>query len=140
MFFSFNLDFNKVEEISQFLSDLDKLQGSNPMGNSLGGGGLIPTADANTQIYKYKKCTLERLPDKKKPDQQLNEQDLAMAKMMFGTASYKTIYHFPGKVKKVSNDKARIGEDRKSVILEVPMSEVLEGKAEFANTIKFKKR
>ena len=94
--------------------------------------------------YEWSPKTFERLPislenllDEAGEE---NEQAIEMAKMMLGDASYKMIYHMPGKVKKISNDQAELSEDKKTVTLSVPLIELMEGEANLGNKIKFKKK
>ncbi|MEZ4851841.1 MAG: hypothetical protein R3B93_25160 [Bacteroidia bacterium] len=67
-------------------------------------------------------------------------QAMEMAKMFMGSASFKSIYHFPGKVKKVENDDARISADKKTTTLEVKLLDIMEGNASLGNKIYYKKK
>ena len=138
MLFSFNFDFNKVSEINDFLEDMDKMQGGNDkMGALSGGSGLLPSVNGAQKIFAHKKCLFNRYPAPKNDDS-VSEEDMAMAKMMFQGATYKTIYHFPGKVKKVSNKNAVI--DGKTVTLETSLADIMDKKADLDMEVKFKKR
>ena len=73
-----------------------------------------------------------------KVDNNLNDDELGMAKMFFSAASYKTVYHFPGKVKKATMSGAEI--DGKTVTINNSFLDLMEGKAKMEGEIKFKKR
>lgn len=68
------------------------------------------------------------------------EQTMAMMRMMMGEASFTSKYSFPGKVKKVENELAEVQEDKKTVLLVVPLLDYMDGKASLSNNIRFKKR
>ena len=46
------------------------------------------------------------------------KDSLGKSAMMFGGSKYKLNYHFPKKIKSVSNESALFSDDRKSVIIE----------------------
>lgn len=51
---------------------------------------------------------------------------LGQMAMMFGSSTYKLNYHFPKRIKKVSNDKALFSDDKKSVTIEYGFMEYIE--------------
>lgn len=71
-------------------------------------------------------------------DKDTEELSPEMIDAMLGNASYVSIYHFPRSVKKVSNKKAEISEDKKTVVLNIPLTELITGETQVANTIKLK--
>lgn len=138
MFFDFQLAFKSVEEIDFMLSNLDKLgdaTGDNP---ASGLTELLPGM-SEKGIFKWSKKQLTRMPSESDPSALGMESDeLEMAKMMMSSAKYTTIYHFPGKVKKVSNKNSVISGNSKTVTTEVSFLDMLEGDADIDNEIKFK--
>ncbi len=140
MIMSFNLDFKKVNEINHFLEDLDKMQaGSDQLGGAMSGSsGLLPSTKGVQKLFGAGKRLFTRYPTPKDDAAALKEEDMAMARMMLSGANYKTIYHFPGKVKKVSNKDAVV--NGKTVSLEIPMTALMDGKADLSMEIKYKKR
>lgn len=133
----FILKFDKISEISDFLNNIDKLQSSsdNPLGGGAGGG-LLPTGGGAMKIFQMAGKTLTRLPAKQA--EKIDDEELGMMKMMLADATYKTIYHLPGKVKKTTMKNAVI--DGKTITIEYPAIEAMEGKAELQGLIKFKKK
>ncbi len=135
---TFTIDFDKLAEVEEFLNNLDKLQGAsdNPMAG--GGGGLLPSGNGKLKLFDLTKRTLTRLPGAKADQPELGEEELGMMKMMMADASYKTIYHLPGKVKAATMENAVV--DGKTVTIEYSMMDALESKAKMEGLIKFKKR
>ncbi len=68
----------------------------------------------------------------------MSEDDLSMVEMLYDGGVYKTIYHFPGNVKKTTIPNAQV--DGKTLKLEVPVLDVIKCEAQLSGTIKFKKR
>jgi len=141
MIIKFAIDFDKVKEIDYFLEDLDKLQGDNQLTGGLGaaggGGGFFPSASSAKNLFKLAKRKFTRLPAEQ-PEETMNEEDMQMAKMFFADAKYKAIYHFPGKIKKTTMKNAMI--DGKTLTMESPLIDIMEGKAALEGDICFKKR
>ncbi len=156
---NFNLNFKNMDDIEYFYNNMDKImailddgeeEGEDMLGG-MGGGGLDGLfsgmgsggSDATQRPYDYKKCTLTRhdtsQEDAESMEEELDEEELQMMKMMFGNANYTTIYHLPGKVKKMTNADAQLSDDKKTVTLEGSLIDYMEGKLKLDNTIKFGK-
>lgn len=141
MFFKFMLDFEEVSDINYFLANFDKLQDSNTGGQGMplsspGGGGLLPGAIEGFDLFDYTKKTLVRnAPPAKASD--IPEDEMGMMKMFFSDATYRTIYHLPGKVKKWDITDATL--DGKTLTAEYDLINIMEGKAKMEGKIQFKK-
>ena len=98
----------------------------------LGATGLLPSGG---KLFELSKKKLTRLP-LPKAEGMLKGEEMDMAKMFFSSGSYSMIYHLPGKVKKSTIPGAEI--DGKTVTVEVPMSELIDGKAVMDGMIKYK--
>lgn len=145
MILKFAINFDDMKEIDYFLEDLDKLQGDNSLtsglagsggGSGAGGGGLLPTHSAKG-MFKLAKRKFTRMATDQSTAA-MSEEELQMAKMFFADASYKTIYHFPGKIKKTSMKNANI--DGKTLTMVTPLIDILEGKAALEGDVCFKRR
>lgn len=106
-------------------------------------GSMSPGVDLNAASSNFvlDKNVFERVNppiDDIMDDDEVSE-NLEMAKMLLSGATYKSVYHFPGKVKKVENEDANLSSDKKTVTLEVGLIDVLEAKALMGNKIKFKR-
>ncbi|MEZ4773985.1 MAG: hypothetical protein R3D00_12440 [Bacteroidia bacterium] len=106
-------------------------------------GNVTPGMDFNsgtTDNFTWSKGTFERAnpPLGDLMEDEEFASNFEMAKMFMTGASYKTIYHMPGKVSKMENDQARLSGDKKTVTLDVQLVDVLEGKSLLGNKVKFK--
>jgi len=135
MAFTFEFNFNELEEIGDFYDNLSKVQDANAgmLGQQ---SSMLPMGQK--VLFQLKGRKLERLPSTQEASDMLSGEDKEMAKMFFTGATYTTIYHLPGKVKKATNPKAEI--DGNTVTVAVPMLDVLDEKAELEGMIKFKRK
>lgn len=131
-FTSINLDFASTADIAYLYDNIGKIGESNAqLGGLTGDGGLLP----NNVGYTFAKNILTRKTPKTAAKAEEGE-DMEMMKMFMGSANYRTIYHLPGNVKKVTIPKAKI--QGKTVMVEAPMLDMMDGKASMDGTIKFK--
>ncbi|MEL6635546.1 MAG: hypothetical protein AAFW73_01160 [Bacteroidota bacterium] len=134
----FILDFKEIAEVDEFLQKLDKLQtDDNPFGG--GGGGLLPSSNGQNALFQLAKRSLTRnaVAGGDAMDA-IGDQEKGMMRMMLADATYKVVYHLPGKVKKTTMEGALV--DGKTVTLEFPAVDAMEGKAKMDGNIKFKNR
>ncbi|WP_308993809.1 hypothetical protein QLS71_010295 [Mariniflexile litorale] len=122
MKFDMFTDFNKVSELQDMfkaMKNFGDMKGkekattsSNPF-SSFGG-------DGSTELdYKYDGKRFKRTA--KIIDKEAYKQvtdSLGQMAMMFGSSTYKLNYHFPKRIKSVSNETAMFSNDRKSVTIE----------------------
>jgi hypothetical protein len=138
MVIKMHFPFNSLEDLAKMGEVMQKLEADK---GGQGPGGMMGNGMFGTQGAQFalKKRVLTRLP---MPDATellgQDEENLAMMKMFFQGASYTTVYHLPGKVKKTDIPNADI--DGKTVTVENNFLDILEGKAKLAGDIKFKKR
>jgi hypothetical protein len=93
------------------------------------------------------KTKIERTPGflgtdslKKRLDQQGEAAGFGgMSNMLTNSITYHQVYTFDRKIKRVSNDKAVISDNRKKMTLDIPFVEMLSGESTVKNTIKLKK-
>jgi len=162
---SYNLDFENMDDINFFYKNRDKLMtgrlshgmdeegrigdAGDPFGfdddRGLSSilefmGDISNSPDTRLFDYNRKKCMLTRYAQSAYTVS--SEWDESEAKelmrMIFENATYTTIYHLPGKVKKITNDATTLSRDKKTVTLEGSCVEVMEGKFSLDNVIKFK--
>lgn len=125
-------DFAKVADIQKMNEVLAKVGADQQLGGGMPGGELMSGNAAN---FSWKKGLLKRLPVEMKKTAEMDE-NMEMMKMFLGTASYKTIYHLPGKVKKATMPNAVI--DGSTVTVENKMLDMIDGKVKLDGDIKFK--
>lgn len=91
-------------------------------------------------LYAWKKGHLSRkdfalnLDDMKMEDDSQKE----MAKSMLDGMKYTIIFNLPGKVKKMTNKEAKIGDDKKTVTLECSLLDVMDKKVSLGNEVNYK--
>lgn len=141
---SFILDFEDMSEVDYFTKNMSKLLESDETAGMLSSMGLAGSTTSNP--FTYKKGWFSRTISRKKQNSDseiadmLEEEGGDMVKMMLADAEYITIYNLPGKVKKVSNDDAKISNDGKTVTIKADLLDQMEGEADLATSIKFKKK
>lgn len=134
MFVTFTLDFNELNEIAYFFENMEKVMPSDGDGDMFGPGGIAPASLA----YTLKKRTLTRNSTYEAADDTMDEETANMMKMFFAGATYKTIYHLPGRVKSADFTEAEV--DKKKVTVTVPLVELMEGDPQLDGSIKFRRR
>ncbi|OEK08999.1 hypothetical protein A8C32_13970 [Flavivirga aquatica] len=131
MNFDISTDFknaNELQDMFTALSALGNLQGkggakandpTNPF-SSMGSGG-------NSELsYSFNKGVFKRTVKVLDKEVQKQLQDsLGQAAMMFGTSKYKLKYHFPRRIKSVSNENALFSADGKTVTIEYGLMEYM---------------
>ena len=133
MMTSLNVEFEKVEDIDYFFRSMEKAGGENSMGGGMmGAQSFLPTGRA---LFKLKKKQLTR-EAVEVPKEATEGDQMDMAKMFLAMATYKTVYHLPGKVKKVTIPNAEV--DGKTVTINLPFLDLMDGKAKLDGTIKYK--
>jgi hypothetical protein len=151
-------DFKNAKEITYFHENLNKLGGDENVAglegddaSPLGGmGGIFKMLSGDQGIMKgknkwaFKKRSFSRTVTAVDMDKvelsDEEQQQLDMMKMMFSTATWKTVYNFPRKVKSVDNDNSSIAKDGKTVTTSVGLIDLMEGKANLNEKIKLKRR
>ncbi|MEZ4826200.1 MAG: hypothetical protein R3C61_07880 [Bacteroidia bacterium] len=123
--------------ISYDFTSVDVLNRATQSGSVTPGMDLSSSSGDN---FKYTKGLFERVnpPLGDLMEDEEFASNFEMAKMFMSGASYKTIYHLPGKVSKMDNEAARLSGDKKTVTLDVQLVDILEGKSFLGNKVKFK--
>lgn len=128
---------NEMQDILQTLSTLQKLEGgaaATPLGSGFGN-------NYSNLSYSYdgKKFTRKAVIDTQKKAQKPKDSAGDMSKMMFASSSYVIKYHFPKKIKKVSNPNALFSEDRKSITIQYPFTDYMENPDKLNFDVEFEK-
>lgn len=151
-------DFKNAKEITYFHENLNKLGGESDAAglggedaNPLGGmGGIFKMLGGDNGLmkgnnkWKFKKRTFSRSTTQVDMDKvelsDEEQQQLDMMKMMFASATWKTVYNFPRKVKSVDNNNSSISKNGKTVTTSVGLIDLMEGKANLDEKVKLKRR
>lgn len=124
-------DFKSASELGDMfeaMNTVSNLQGkeaakvndpSNPFSSLAQGGNTKMNYSFNNGIFKREIKVIDKALQKQITD------SLGQAAMMFANSKYKLNYHFPRRVKSVSNDKAMFSADGKTVIVEYGLMEYM---------------
>jgi len=134
-FVTFNLDFDDIKDIQYFYEHMDEIgeedeegggPGTNPMSNEMF------FSDAAYSLGKKRLIRGATTPDK----EMMEGDEAAMMKMMMAGATYTSIYHMPGRIKKATIQGAEV--DGKTVTVTHSMIELMEGKANLEGFVQYK--
>ena len=100
---------------------------------------LANVSDIGLNLSDITNCVKVFVTDKVELSDE-EQQQLDMMKMMFATATWKTVYNFPRKVKSVDNDNSSIAKNGKTVTTSVGLIDLMEGKANLDEKIRLKRR
>lgn len=134
MMFGMITEFDYLEEIREIYEQVSKIQNlkkakdENPASME----NILDLAKEEGVGFSWKKGKLSRTPQtmddeelKEMGSEDMDPEEMAMMKSMFGNMEMKTIVHLPGKVKKVSDPNAKIV-DKKTVIFTYDLFEIME--------------
>lgn len=134
--FGFSLDFDEVEDLNEVLSN------SNFLGAMMGGEDAEMDTENPGRIVSIKGKKVQLDGNLSVDQSELSGEDEMSSQMMMSImdeAMYKTVYHFERDVKKVKkNERAIVGADGKSVVIEASMAQLLKGDANLNGQIKLK--
>lgn len=138
---TFTTDFknvNELQDILQTASTLQKLEGgaaaASPMGSGFGNNN-----SKLSYTYDGKKFIRKATIDQQKLKEVKKDSAAAMSKMMFASSNYVIKYHFPKKIKKVSNPNALFSDDRKSITIQYTFTDYMENPDKLNFEVEFEK-
>lgn len=129
---------NELQDAVQALSALQKLEGG-ANSSSPFGGGLGDNSSKLSYTYDGKKFTRKAVIDKQKLAAKAKDSAADMSKMIFTSSNYIIKYHFPKRIKKVSNPNALFSEDRKSITIQYPFTDYMENPEKLNFDVEFEK-
>lgn len=134
-------DFKNVNELQDALQTMSALQkldnktaAANPLGSSFG--------DNNsklTYIYNGKVFTRKAIIDAQSQALKKVDSSEAMTNMIFSSSTYILKYHFPKRIKKVSNPNALFSEDRKTITIQYPFTDYMKTPDKLNFEVEFEK-
>jgi hypothetical protein len=128
---------NEMQDILQTLSTLQKLEGgaaTSPFGSNFGNNN-----SKLSYTYDGKKFSRKAVIDTKKGAEKAKDSAPDMSKMIFASSNYILKYHFPKKIKKVSNPNALFSEDRKTITIQYPFTDYMENPDKLNFDVEFEK-
>lgn len=141
MFITIDMPFKKIDDLAKIGAVMQKIQPAqgDESADPLGGMGALGSMASTEKQFELNKKTLVRLPVATQMEMlkgMFGEDQIEMVKMLFGSATYKTVYHLPGKVKKTKIAGAVV--DGNTVTVSNGVIDIIEGKAKMDGEIKFK--
>ncbi|TDO69992.1 hypothetical protein EV143_11268 [Flavobacterium chryseum] len=133
-------DFKKVNELQDVLqaaSTIQKLEGASSPATQLGNS--FTNNSKLSYNYDGKKFSRKAVIEKPKADEKTADSGADMSKMVFASSSYIVKYHFPKKIKKVSNPNALFSDDRKSITIQYPFTDYMENPDKLNFDVEFEK-
>ena len=140
-------DFKQADDIKYFQENLGKLKGDDEdaaaglsgMGDISGMMGGMGGMQANIQFAK--KLFNRSTPKGENPlGDAGDDQTMDMIKMFLAGATYKTIYHFPRRVKSTTIKGAKVSKDEKTVTTEVEFLDLIEDSQILDGEVKLKRK
>lgn len=128
---------NELQDILQTMSTLQKLEGGASPSNPF--AGLGDNKSKLSYTYDGKKFTRKAIIDKQKLTEKAADSTADMSKMIFASSNYVVKYHFPKKIKKVSNPNALFSEDRKTITIQYPFTDYMENPDKLNFDVEFEK-
>ncbi|MFB9110228.1 hypothetical protein [Flavobacterium gyeonganense] len=129
---------NEMQDILQTLSVLQQLEkggnASSPFGSNFGNNN-----SKLSYTYDGKKFSRKAVIDTKKLAEKAKDSAPDMSKMIFASSNYILKYHFPKKIKKVSNPNALFSEDRKTITIQYPFTDYMDNPDKLNFDVEFEK-
>jgi hypothetical protein len=134
-------DFKNVNELQDILQTAGALQKLEGAGNAAApfAGGLGNNGSKLTYSYDGKKFIRKAVIDKQKLAEKAKDTAADMSKMIFASSNYIIKYHFPKRIKKVSNPNALFSDDRKSITIQYPFTDYMENPDKLNFDVEFEK-
>lgn len=147
-----SFDFDKASQITYFQQNMSTLTGDDEEGPAgMGGMGSMisqmgSTPEGASIDFKGRKfsrvvpkASMEDLMDDLNEDEgDEAAQAMQMMKMVFSSATYKVVYHFPRKIKNTNVEGAMISGDGKTLIKEYSFLDIMEGNESLTGKVKLK--
>lgn len=140
--FSMNTDFKSVSELQDVMTNMNAIQNmgkkksdGNPLASA---GGFASNNSVLHYSYDGKKFIRNAVIGKNKIKKVENDSTDAY-KMIYESSKYIIKYHFPKRVKKVSNATALFSEDRKTITIEYPFNDYMDNPDKLNFQVDFEK-
>lgn len=137
---TFSTDFKNVNELQDILQTLSTFQKLDKSGAAAPFGGDFGNNNSKlSYTYDGKKFTRKAIVDKQKLAEKVKDSTADMSKKIFSSSTYILKYHFPKKIKKVSNPDALFSEDRKTITIQYPFTDYMENPDKLNFDVEFEK-
>lgn len=130
---------NELQDILQTLSAFQKLEQGGNAATTPFGGSFGNNNSKLTYTYDGKKFSRKAIIDTQKKAEKAVDSSADMSKMIFASSNYIVKYHFPKKVKSVSNKNALFSEDKKTITIQYPFTDYMENPDKLNFDVEFEK-
>lgn len=136
--FKFTLlsDFKNIDELGDFMEAFDK---AGPMKNKKDMPDLGLDKYKTKSVYFYNGKKFKKTVSRREEPSAVQNDSLDMFKAMFETATYTVNYKFPKRIKSVSNKKATLSDDKKTVTIVYSFSDYLDKPKDMSIEVVFEK-
>ena len=128
---------NELQDVLQAASTLQKLDGAGSQTSAFSSS--FENNSTLSYTYDGKKFSRKAIIEKPKADGKTADSGADMSKMIFSSSNYIVKYHFPKKIKKVSNPNALFSDDRKSITIQYPFTDYMENPDKLNFDVEFEK-
>ena len=121
-------DFKNVSELQDAMSTMSEIKNIDKS-KKAEAAPAVDFGKNNSQLsytYNGKKFTRKATVGKNQVKESMRDSAMAAYKVIYDQSSYVINYHFPKKVKKVSNPNALFSEDRKTITIEYPFMDYIQ--------------
>lgn len=139
MLYTMSTDFKNVGELQDAMGTMNQLQS---MGKNSGAAAGLPSGGFGNNAemkYTYDGKKFSRKAILKKQAKKAEGDSADAYKMIYEASKYIVNYHFPKRVKKVSNETALYSDDRKTVTIEYPFNEYVDNPEKLDFVVEFEK-
>jgi uncharacterized protein YfiM (DUF2279 family) len=130
---------NELQDILQSMSALQKLDKGTTNASMPFSAGFGNNNSKLNYTYNGKKFTRKATIETQKLAEKANDSSADMSKMIFASSNYILKYHFPKKIKKVSNPNALFSDDRKTITIQYPFTDYMENPDKLNFEVEFEK-
>lgn len=130
---------NELQDMLQTVGELQKLNGNSGTAAAMSLGSGLGNNSKLSYTYDGKKFIRKATIDQQKLNEKLKDSAADMSKMIFASSQYVLKYHFPKKIKKVSNPNAMFSEDRKTITIQYPFTDYMENPDKLNFEVEFEK-
>lgn len=136
-YLKFTVPFEELGDVSYFYDNFQSYMPEDGDNEMFGQGGVLPSALSFT-LKRRELTRSTRFADTSGEMSDMDEQEKQMMSMFFAGATYETVYHLPGRVKKTDFPNAAV--NGKEITVRTPLLEILEGNADMDGSVTFRRR
>lgn len=136
-YLKFTVPFEELDDVSYFYGRFQDYMPEDGDNEMFGQGGVLPSALSFT-LKRRELTRTTRFAGAGEELGSMDEEEKQMMSMFFTGATYETVYHLPGRVKKTDFPNAAV--NGKEITVRTPLLDILEGHAEMDGSVKFRRR